>query len=39
VYGAIIGGWMHWAPVATRYLALLAARDKEQGTIGAARTV
>lgn len=29
VYGAIIGGWMHFAPAATRYLDQLAARDQE----------
>lgn len=28
VYGTIIGGWMHFAPVATRYLSELAARDR-----------
>lgn len=29
VYGTVIGGWMHFAPVATRYLAALTARDKD----------
>lgn len=40
VYGAIIGGWMHAAPVATRYLGELAARDRERArpAAGAPRT-
>jgi hypothetical protein len=29
VYGGIIGGWMHFAPVATRYLGELTARDED----------
>jgi len=31
VYGVVIGEWMHFAPVATRYLGELAARDGERG--------
>jgi hypothetical protein len=27
IYGTIIGGWMHFAPVATSYLSALSARD------------
>jgi hypothetical protein len=28
IYGTIIGGWMHFAPVAVSYLGALAARDE-----------
>lgn len=31
VYGAMIGGWMHAAPLATRYLSAVAARCQTRG--------
>jgi hypothetical protein len=38
VYGTIIGGWMHFAPVATRYLGELAAKDVAREGTGQLRT-